>query len=239
MAVLIGGVPRVQAAPAAAPAAPAAPAPPAVAALYFDYDGADSDLGQLRKGFTSMLISDLADLDAIRLVERDRLESVLAELKLQASPKFDPTTAVKVGKLLGARFLVMGRFFASMNKFRVDARIIDMQTGHILASFGETGISDDFLALEQKLAGALKAHFTKIVPPLDKARTETQTATPPRPQSAKPPSPLKAKTVAEYGRALEAADRGDKQAAKKILEKVVAEAPDFSLAAADLDRLMK
>jgi len=182
-----------------------------------------------------MLISDLVGLDAIHLVERDRLESVLAELRLQGSPIIDPASVVKAGKLLGARFLVLGRFFYTLDTFRVDARIVDMETGQILVSFGETGTPDQFITLEQKLVAGLKAHFTKIVPPPNKANSGTA----PRTGAAKPPAKLQAKTAVEYGRALQAIDRNDKQGAKKILEKVVVEAPDFSLATADLDRLMK
>ena len=70
--------------------------------LYFDYSGKDQDLGVLRKGLAQMLISDLAGLESVRLVERDRLEEILAELKLAQSGKLDPQAAAKVGKLLGA-----------------------------------------------------------------------------------------------------------------------------------------
>src|ERR1044071_4604383 len=75
-------------------AAPAAPKPP-VAVLYFDYSGKDDQLGLLRKGLAQMMISDLSAVDAIQLVERDRLEEILAELKLGQSHKIDPASAAK------------------------------------------------------------------------------------------------------------------------------------------------
>src|SRR5215475_12839350 len=93
-------------------ARPAAAAdPPTVAVLYFDYEGKDADLALLRKGLAQMLISDLLGTPAIRVVERDRLQEVIAELKLQATNKIDQNTAVKAGKLLGARYLVLGGYF--------------------------------------------------------------------------------------------------------------------------------
>src|SRR5437763_761500 len=67
---------------AAAPPARATETKPTVAILYFDYSGKDEQLGVLRKGLAQMLISDLSSQEAVRIVERDRLEEILKELKL-------------------------------------------------------------------------------------------------------------------------------------------------------------
>src|SRR5687768_14231382 len=84
---------------------------PTVAVLYFDYQGKNEELALLKKGLAQMLISDLSASDAYVVVERDRLEDVLAELKLGQSKAVDAKTAAKIGKLLGARFLIMGGYF--------------------------------------------------------------------------------------------------------------------------------
>src|SRR5947207_3205782 len=68
-------------------AAPALAAKPTVAILYFDYDK-DDDLAQLKKGLAQMLISDLAGHDKVTLVERARLQDVLAELQLEQSVRY-------------------------------------------------------------------------------------------------------------------------------------------------------
>src|SRR5262245_53450996 len=85
---------------AAAARADKAATPPTVAILYFDYDGKDEQMGLLRKGLAQMLISDLSSIEGITIVERDRLEAILAELKLGQSGKIDKASAAKVGKLL-------------------------------------------------------------------------------------------------------------------------------------------
>jgi curli biogenesis system outer membrane secretion channel CsgG len=208
----------------------AAADPPTVAVLYFDYEGKDADLGPLRKGLAQMLISDLLGTPTIRVVERDRLQEVISELKLQATNKIDQTTAVKAGKLLGARYLVLGGYFDVMKTFRADARVVEVETGKVLFSAGATGKPEDFLSLEQKLAGDLGGYFATNLPP-PKMVTKRQ---PP-----KPPAALKAATLVEYGKALDAIDSGDKKAAKESLEKVVKDQPDFQLAQLDLDKLMK
>ncbi|MCA9553768.1 MAG: hypothetical protein KC933_27250, partial [Myxococcales bacterium] len=121
------------------------PAPPTVAVMYFDYQGKDEEMALLRKGLAQMLISDLPAGDAYTLVERDRLQDVLDELELSKSVKVDPATAQKVGKLLGARYLVLGGYFDLMGTLRVDARVVRVETGEVVRSVGAHGKPDDFL----------------------------------------------------------------------------------------------
>jgi TolB-like protein len=208
----------------------AAADPATVAILYFDYDGKDDDLALLRKGLAQMLITDLLATPAIRVVERDRLQEVLTELKLQATTKLDATSAVKAGKLLGARYLVIGGYFDVMKAFRVDARVVDVETGKVMFSAGASGKPDEFLTLEQKLAGELGHYFTTSLPAVK---------APARRALVKPPAALKAATVIAYGKALDALDAGDKQTAKRRLAQVVKDQPDFQLAQLDVDKLMK
>jgi len=219
----------------------AAADPPTVAVLYFDYEGKDGELGLLKKGLAQMLISDLSGTTSVRVVERDRLESVLGELKLQQSTKIDPASAVKAGKLLGARYLVLGGYFDVMKMLRTDARVVEVETGRVLQSFGANGKPDDFLQLEQKLAADLTKFFENMPAPAAKTpKTPTggNEVTPPKPRPKRPPA-MKASTVVEYGRALNLKDKGDKAGAKEALAKVLKEQPDFGLAAEDLAMLTR
>lgn len=223
--------------------------PPTVAVLYFDYEGKDADLALLKKGLAQMLISDLSGNDAIRVVERERLQAVLEELKLQATSKIDQASAVKAGKLLGARYLVLGAYFDVMKTLRADARVVDVETGRVILSVGASGKPEEFLLLEQKLATDLGRHFTATVPrpaappPPASAPATTRQASPAPPPAPRrrpnPPRVLVVNTAIEYSRALDSLDAGDKAKAKESLKKVVKAQPDFELASVDLDRLMK
>src|SRR4051794_31145570 len=86
----------------------APPARPVIAVLYFDNNSSDADLDVMRKGLADMIVTDLVTWDTVTVVEREKLESVLAELKLQQSKRFDASTAVKVAKLIGAQYNVTG-----------------------------------------------------------------------------------------------------------------------------------
>ena len=168
---------------------------PTVAVLYFDYTGKSADLEVLRKGLAQMLISDLSGTDGIRVVERDRIEEVLAELKLGASGKVDAKSAAKVGKLLGARYLVLGGYFDLAGALRVDARVIEVETGKVVTSLGANGKAGDFLSVEQAIALGLGKWAMSAAPAAHAEATEAR-------KPPKPPAKLPVKTAVKYSEAL-------------------------------------
>jgi TolB-like protein len=239
-----------------AAAASTAAAPLAVAVLYFDYEGKNPELEPLRKGLAQMLTTDLAELEAIQVVERARLEEVLAELALGRSSKVDRTSAARVGKLLGARLLVLGSFFEIGGALRVDARVVDAETGRVVKGAGVRGRSDDALSCEASLAEKLRDALGAIAvrppgpattpvsakghgPP--RAGDSTVSARPVRQgrasANAAPGAKVHVSALAAYGRALDALDRNDKGGARTALESAVQISPGFALAAGDLARL--
>lgn len=65
---------------------------------------------------TSSVIQDLfvtelseAGAGKIRLIDREALEKIRAEINLGQSGEVDPATAVKVGKLLGVKYMITGK----------------------------------------------------------------------------------------------------------------------------------
>ena len=213
---------------------------PSVAVLYFDYTGKNAELFVLKKGMAQMLISDLKpSLPCCDLVERDRLEEILKELKLSQSKHLDSKTAAKMGKLIGAQYLVMGSYFDLLGWFRIDARVVAVETGAIIGSVGEAGSADEFIKLERALARGLVAILKKMNSPKAKKRK-----TPPRrirkdKRPRKKGRELKVATLLKYSKALEAKDRGDKPAAVKQLKKLVGSHPHFKQALIDLNSLVQ
>jgi TolB-like protein len=241
----------------AAGAGPAGEAPHAAPAttigvLYFDYAGKNAELAPLSKGLAQMLISDLAAVDTVKIVERERLQAVLDEQKLGQSGKIDNRTAARIGKLLGARYLVLGTYFDAVGAFRADARLVDVETGQIVKSVGANGKAEDFISLEQTLADGLRKAAALLPPPPgggerqapehrtgERHDSEHGIAKPPVRRPPKPPRALRASTAVTYGKALAAADVGDRKQASTLFKSVLAEQPDFELAQRDLDRLIQ
>ena len=81
-----------------------------LAVSYFDNTSKDASLDPLRKGIAEMLITDLSISPDIKLLERERLNDVLKELKLQSSSFVDPKSAAQLGKGLGAAYILTGSY---------------------------------------------------------------------------------------------------------------------------------
>ncbi len=210
---------------------PARAAKPTVAIVYFDYDGTD-ELAVLKKGLAQMLITDLLGHPTVKLVERARMQEIFDELKLTESKKVDPATAIKIGKLLGAQYVLYGGYYTLYGKLVISARMISAQLGESIISVRATGAPEAFFDLEAELAQKLYADLASKVPPTPGA--EKETAAPP-----KKPARASTKVALGYSRALDAIDKKDKATAKKELDAVLKAQPDFVLASLDLAELVK
>jgi len=129
--------------------------PPAVAVLPLQKAAASAQYDGLGRALAGMLVSDLAALPALRLVERDQLDALLAELKLGESAFVDPKTAQKLGKGVGARFVVAGSYTVIDPTFAMDARIVEVSTGEIVKAAAAQGTVAEFVAVEKEVVEAL------------------------------------------------------------------------------------
>jgi curli biogenesis system outer membrane secretion channel CsgG len=130
-----------------------------VAVMDFDYGTVDNWWGQydIGKGMADQVVDALVNDGSFRVIERKKLDTVLAEQDFAQSDRADPSAAklAKVGKVLGVRYIIAG----SITKFATEsrgggmrvkgiglggkktksevaltARVIDATTGEIVAS---------------------------------------------------------------------------------------------------------
>jgi curli biogenesis system outer membrane secretion channel CsgG len=112
--------PAAASAPVAAPAQATAPAAPQgrkkrVAIFDFDYAtvqtstaalfGTNVDVG---KGISDLLVTDLVKDGTYSIIERKALDKILAEQNFSNSERANPTSAAKIGKLLGVDAIIVG-----------------------------------------------------------------------------------------------------------------------------------
>ncbi len=198
---------------------PAVKQPLRAAVLYFDYDGQIADLQPMRKGLAQMLITDLQGQPGVTLVERERLEEVLAELKLQHSKVVDPATAAKLAKLLGAQYLILGRISDFMGKLRIDARVVHVETAALVKTAKSDGKLEDFLDIEQSLAAGLREGLQSVRP----------ADAPPAPKFVqKATRKISRDVLVAYAQALDARDRGAVGEARQLLRKALELDPQFA-----------
>jgi TolB-like protein len=109
---------------------------PGVAVFPFynggSYGLSSEDLEALQVGLQQLFISELALNTNLRVVERSALRELVAEQDLGASGRVDANTAARVGRLVGARYAVLGGYIDMDGRFRIDSRIVDVETGEVV-----------------------------------------------------------------------------------------------------------
>lgn len=188
-----------------------------LAIIYFDNSGGDPALDKLKKGLADMMITDLSNINMLAIVERDKLESILKEQKMNSGKEFDPASASKVGKLLGAQVLLTGGYFEMFGSLRLDARFIDVETGKILKSDGVEGEISNFFKLQKQLSW-------KIIKTLDVKITDAEKKSLEMNEKTKA---LSFEDAKKYSAALDLYDSGNKAKAKTVLQEINKKYPDF------------
>src|SRR5258708_5000913 len=147
---------------------------PGIAVLPFDNSGSygqdKENFDALRKGIAGMLIAELAANPAARVVEREEIEKLLAEQSLGASGKVTPETAAKIGKLVGARYVIAGTFIDFYGDFRLDARLVNVETSEIVKVESERMQRDHLFDIIRTVAARLMKDTN--LPPLPRQSSE-------------------------------------------------------------------
>jgi len=104
--------------------------------LPFQNYTADQSLDWIGKGIGASLTTTLSQLQGFHLVERQQLEQILSEQRLQASALFDPETVVESGRLWNTRYLILGGYQKLGDSYRLDGWRVDTETGRIFDARG-------------------------------------------------------------------------------------------------------
>lgn len=143
--MLVALAPLVAVAPIAAQSAPV------VAVLVFDNGsfGKDAkDYDGIGKGIADIMITDLASSPKVRVVDRERVQNILAEQNLTKSGAVDGATAVRVGKMMGACYSIYGTFMRGPNGDNMlTVHTTSNETGQIQNAHKVQSKSDDVMAL--------------------------------------------------------------------------------------------
>jgi TolB-like protein len=117
-------------------------------------DTADPFVGPLAYALPDLLMADLAQSHQVVVVDRIRLDAMLRELHLVSSGRVDQATAPRVGRLIQARRLLIGRLVSqdAGRQINVDVRIADVSTSQVAPAVQSRATSADILAAEKELA---------------------------------------------------------------------------------------
>ncbi len=192
-----------------------------VAVMYFDNNTAKEEYDPLRKGLADMIISDLAGAPNLTLVEREKLQKLVDEVDLQKTKFFDPSTALKMGKGMGATHAIAGSIAAVDPMMRLDIRLLEVATGKVVLTEQVKGNKDKFFELEEELV-------KKFLKGLQEADAGSTTS-----------GAQNVASLVAYGKALDLSDQGDVKGASSALSKVVSTEPSFNLAKDRYQQMLK
>lgn len=146
--------------------------PRTVAVMPFAYAGGDDRYQPLSRGLAELLTTDLANVGRIQVVERVRLQALLDELKLAQSEYVDPSTAPRIGRLLGAGRLVGGTYsVAGDEQIRLQVTLAELATGDVSTPSIEeqSGTLEDLFALQKQVAFSVVDRLGIELTPQEKA----------------------------------------------------------------------
>jgi TolB-like protein len=201
---------------------------PGIAVLPFDNGGSygqgKEDFEALQKGIAGMLISELALNPSARVVEREEIQKLVEEQNLGASGRVDPQTAAKIGKLVGARYVVLGTFIDFYGDFRVDARLVNVETSEIVRVETNRAQRDRLYDIIKTVAAQLMkdANLPNLVRPVSDQRMSRQVPT---------------EALTYYSRALLYQDRGQRDKAVEMYQRAISVFPEYAEATDGLRRL--
>lgn len=205
---------------------------PGVGVFPFDNGGSidieSSNLDNLRVGLQSMLMTELSQSTDLRLVDRASLNALLQEQDLFENGRVDANSAARLGKLIGARYAIFGAF-TQIGPFRIDARIVDTETGELLRARSVDGELDETYANLVSLAADLVSDIDLQrldVEPLPAQQTQQR-------QTRRVPGAA----LVLYARATAARDAGDLDRAREALELLTTRFPDYTEAKEELEQL--
>lgn len=189
-----------------------------VAVMPFTYTGTDSEIQPLGRGLAQLLVTDLAKSRQVRVLERERMQAILDEMKLSDSAEADPSTALRSGRLLRAADVVQGSITTLPgDQLRVNAAVVSVASAGVKAAASSQDQLDRLFDLEKTLAFRV---FDNLGIQLSPAEREAI--------SRRPTQNVQA--FLAYSRGLAAQDNGDFGAAQADFNQAAVLDPGFQAA---------
>jgi len=200
---------------------------PGIAVLPFSnggsYGQAKEDYDALQRGIAGMMISELARNPAARVVEREQIQQLIGEQNLGAQGRVDSATVARIGKITGARYMVMGTFVDFYGDFRIDVRLVNSETSEIVKTESDKVQRDHLFDLIRTISERLMKDVN--LPQLERRASD---------QRMDRRIPTEALTY--YSRALLYQDRGQKDKAVEMYTHALAIFPEYAEAQEGLQR---
>lgn len=100
-------------------------------------------LGEMQEFFAARISETLSAAGGYELVERQKLLLALEELNLGSSALASESSRLQVGRVVGAQLMIFGGYQLIGKQFRVDLRLVDVESGVVVKAAEQTVTSAD------------------------------------------------------------------------------------------------
>jgi TolB-like protein len=201
-----------------------------IAVLPFENTGSygqdKENFEALEVGIPAILAGTLAAHPGVGVSDGAAVRQAMDRQQLGAARRIDAASATQVAKAAGARYAVTGSFADFYGKFRINARVVDAETGEILKV-----VSNDDPKLQDRaqLSAILQLVGERVIAAIGLPPYAGETAARGR---AVPTEALTA-----YSRGLMFENRGDKAKAADSYQRALSAYPDYPEAREGLQRV--
>lgn len=127
-------------------------AKPGVVVFEFDVKSTDTIDASLGRDITQAITEALLDGGKLKPVERTELNKIMVEQEFSASGLVKEEDALKIGRLSGARYILLGSISPIADQIRINARMLDVETAEIILADSVYGKKSAIFSLESQLA---------------------------------------------------------------------------------------
>jgi eukaryotic-like serine/threonine-protein kinase len=144
---------------------------PLIAVMYFDNLTNDPKLDWLSGGLTEMFTTDLAQINSIEVVSKQRLLDTLQVLGKSDGEKIDKSIVSEVARKVGAQNVLSGSVLKINTKLRLNITLAEVDTGKIVISDSVEGSSiDEIFSLVDAIAARISRHYSPVGKPTEEPK---------------------------------------------------------------------
>ncbi len=186
-----------------------------VAVFYFKDVSPDNSFLHFQKAVAEMIITDLAQIKSLTVLERMRVQYLLTEMQLGQTGIVDEETAPRAGRLLGAENLIVGSL--EPGSISINTTIASATKSDLVGAFAVTAEQERFFELEKEIVfNVVKILGVSLSPEEEQRMNQYHTKN--------------LQAVLYLGQGLDALDEGKWRDARGFFRMALDEDPGFKLA---------
>jgi serine/threonine protein kinase/tetratricopeptide (TPR) repeat protein len=122
-----------------------------IAVLSFSNITRNRDDDWLGIGIAETVTADLKNIEGVTVIGRERIYEVLKQLSADQRGEFDEKLATRVGREVGARWIVGGGYQRLGELLRITARFVEVETGEVIQTVKIDGRMSEIFELQDKI----------------------------------------------------------------------------------------